>query len=278
MAKGASFERKISKMISIWWTGRDDCVWRTAGSGGRATVRLKKNVETLNCYGDLCYTHPLTKNLFDIFVFELKKGYQNVDVLSLVDSFSKVNKIYVWWKKLMRLAERINREPILILERNRKNAVVIFNHESTFLIPKIIKYPPGYLRVLLYQKGLYLGICLLDDFLNDRYFRFSDMKPVPANKELKNVRRIKKNKDGEFSIVPKRRYKLPSWFERNHSKKSEESKQYREDNYRKSTSNVGDKSSVGSEMVLPKQRKKKRLFKRKSYLLRCLDFFDKERI
>jgi hypothetical protein len=75
--KGGDFERQLSKQLSLWWTNdqRDDVMWRTSQSGGRATQRAKKAVSTRYSYGDISFTDPLAQPLFDLLVISAKRGY-----------------------------------------------------------------------------------------------------------------------------------------------------------------------------------------------------------
>ena len=77
--KGSGFERELSKQMSLWWSGgeRDDLVWRTSQSGGRATQRAKQAIRTKYGYGDLTFTDPSIKPLFDLLVISAKRGYTN---------------------------------------------------------------------------------------------------------------------------------------------------------------------------------------------------------
>lgn len=87
MAKGGSFERLIATKLSLWWTEgkHDDTIWRSAMSGGRATVRGRKGKRTAGHSGDLCSTTAESADLFRAFAFELKCGYQHVTINDLID-------------------------------------------------------------------------------------------------------------------------------------------------------------------------------------------------
>lgn len=87
-SKGASFERDISRQLSLWWTHgeRDDVFWRSSMSGGRATVRAKKGQKTAYQNGDITATDPIGSQLIENVVIELKRGYSRWCVLDLVDS------------------------------------------------------------------------------------------------------------------------------------------------------------------------------------------------
>ena len=86
--KGASFERDISRQLSLWWTHekRDDVFWRSSMSGGRATVRAKKGQKTAYQNGDITATDPISSPLIENVVIELKRGYKKWGVLDLLDS------------------------------------------------------------------------------------------------------------------------------------------------------------------------------------------------
>lgn len=196
MGSGQNFERKIAKRISLWFTGRDDAVWRTAGSGARATMRAKKKKCTANSEGDLCYLDDSAKSLFELFVFELKKGYsKDIDVLSLIDGFSKKNFLYQWWLKISKAAAKIDREPLLIINRNGKQPIIVYNYDNPWgrngLIPMV---PNG--NSLLWRsadKKLYLAFTLLEDFLK-RYPQ-KDIKAicdaeVVANQKISSAQAI----------------------------------------------------------------------------------------
>ncbi len=87
-SKGASFERDISRQLSLWWTHgeRDDVFWRSSMSGGRATVRAKKGQKTAYQNGDITATDPIGSPLIENVVIELKRGYKKWGVLDLLDS------------------------------------------------------------------------------------------------------------------------------------------------------------------------------------------------
>lgn len=86
-AKGSSYERDLCRRLSLWWSEgeHDDLIWRTAGSGGRATVRRKAGRRTVGHCGDLCATDPAAEALFRVFTFELKRGYGNANPFDLLD-------------------------------------------------------------------------------------------------------------------------------------------------------------------------------------------------
>lgn len=87
--RGSGWEREFCKLISTWWTGghRDDAFWRTAGSGGRATVRARRGVATTAYqHGDICPTDEVGGPLCDVFTWELKQGYEDATLHQVLDS------------------------------------------------------------------------------------------------------------------------------------------------------------------------------------------------
>ena len=83
MAKGATFERDISKVLSQWWSvglggvKRDDIFWRSSQSGGRATQRAKFGKDTYGSYGDITALDPIGEPLMRFATIELKRGYKD---------------------------------------------------------------------------------------------------------------------------------------------------------------------------------------------------------
>lgn len=85
--KGQGFERKLSKLISLWWTcGVDDDVfWRSNTSGARATNRKRSGKRAVNQHGDLAAVNPIGQPLMDVCSFEFKKGYNDMSFLQVLD-------------------------------------------------------------------------------------------------------------------------------------------------------------------------------------------------
>lgn len=94
MAKGASFEREICKMLSLWWTydSTDDVFWRSSQSGGRATVRFRKGKSTAGSYGDITALDPIGEPLMKVFTIELKRGRKHGEPGNLIDGSGSTEK------------------------------------------------------------------------------------------------------------------------------------------------------------------------------------------
>lgn len=85
--KGGQYEREICGELSRWWSGgtRDDLFWRSAASGGRATVRGRRGLQTAGHYGDIAATDPRGEPLTRRLCIELKRGYSEHTIHDLID-------------------------------------------------------------------------------------------------------------------------------------------------------------------------------------------------
>lgn len=77
--KGSPYERLICRVLTEWWTGdpeSDVVFWRTAGSGGRATVRGRRGRKTNSAHcGDIAALDDDAAVLTAFLTFEIKRGY-----------------------------------------------------------------------------------------------------------------------------------------------------------------------------------------------------------
>lgn len=151
MAKGSDSERAVARMLSLWWTNgrRDDCVWRTAGSGARFTSRSKKGKKTSNSAGDLCYIDPIIKPLLDLLVIENKEGYnKTIDTLANIDS-DKKNILSIWFKKTTEECKKANRfYPMVIFKRTHKKRCVMIPY-ALFNLISTMSWPSPFPRMML---------------------------------------------------------------------------------------------------------------------------------
>lgn len=130
MAKGADFERDISRTLSLWWSHgeRDDIFWRTSMSGGRATVRKKSGKSTAYQAGDISFTDPIGAPLIKATVIELKRGYGRFCVLDLLDSRNVTTAVLSAF--LSQVEEELEQSGIrnflLICKRDGRSPIVLF--------------------------------------------------------------------------------------------------------------------------------------------------------
>ena len=146
MAKGGGFEGDMSKELSLYLTHMktEDGIWRTEGSGARATNKAKANMQVrLDQYGDITYTLPECKFWFDIFSVECKTGYAKKtknktktkitlthwSLLDMIDSSQRLSQFHEFWEQCLNDAIESKREPILIFRRNRRSPCITMRND-----------------------------------------------------------------------------------------------------------------------------------------------------
>jgi hypothetical protein len=167
--KGNAFERKIAVSLSLWLSHgeRDDLIWRTASSGGRATNRRKQNKNTSGQYGDLCATDPLANDLFKVFTIELKRGASSFTVMDLLDKPKKAakQKYEEWFQQAQE--EQIGANTLswlLVVKRDKREPIVFL----PLRFMDVLAFNPHYVPQLTMRatslKETVMGITL-EDFL-----------------------------------------------------------------------------------------------------------------
>jgi hypothetical protein len=172
--KGSAFERQICSKLSLWITNgkRDDCMWRSAISGGRATVRFKKGKSTHDQSGDLTATSREAMPFLNTFMVECK----HVADLNIQSALVKgVGIMAGFWTKLDKQADDHGKLPLLIGKENNWPVLV-------FMLPGSVRYFGSSLLSLGTMTKLGVVIYALDDLLKGSYaaHRFR----TPAEKEL----------------------------------------------------------------------------------------------
>ena len=132
-SKGSAFERKFCRQLSLWWTQdlaepRDDVFWRTSNSGGRATTRRKKDLETCNQIGDICAVDPIGIPFLKAFTVECKRGYSKCTLQDILDKPKRGKKQQweKWIEKLVKEAEQAKSLSwLLVIQRDRREALAI---------------------------------------------------------------------------------------------------------------------------------------------------------
>ncbi len=181
MGKGSGFEREIAKKLSLWWTEgeNEDVFWRSQASGGRATMRKKKDKDALNSQaGDITAFDPIGEPLIKAWNIECKSGggrkikaadkrtFQNWSILDCIDSKQKQPTILKWWEQSCRDAETSNREPILIFRRNSKAPCIVLSTLEFTRIIQFLQCDPFVPRIKFVEYGeVVILIINLDIFL-----------------------------------------------------------------------------------------------------------------
>lgn len=122
-AKGALFERLVCKDLSLWVSKgkRDDLFWRSAMSGGRATLKARKGGVS-NQAGDITAVHSDGHVLTDYWFIECKfvKDYR-IDLFVL----QLGGRLKQFWEVAVREAKRHDRTPMIIAKQNRGMTIVV---------------------------------------------------------------------------------------------------------------------------------------------------------
>lgn len=123
-AKGSAFERDICKQLSLWVSGgkREDCFWRSAMSGGRATVHLKRGANLAQHAGDITATHSMGERLTKLWFVECKR-YRD---LSIAPSLMNGKGLLAgFWQVAMTEADKYDKHPMLIVKQDRMATLML---------------------------------------------------------------------------------------------------------------------------------------------------------
>lgn len=117
--KGNAYEREICKDLSKWisYGERDDIFWRSAMSGGRTTVGLKKGIVRNTQGGDITAIDPIGNKLTNKYVIECK-SYKNIHLQSMLFYIPKNGSIYEFWIELYNKSKQLGKDMMLIIKQN----------------------------------------------------------------------------------------------------------------------------------------------------------------
>jgi hypothetical protein len=117
-AKGGAFEREVCKVLSLWVSHgeRTDLFWRSAMSGGRATVHGR----SVRQCGDVCSVAPEGHVLTDRYYIECKH-LKALQLFGLIDGNGLLLK---HWQKTVREATKYKLTPMLIARQNNRSVLL----------------------------------------------------------------------------------------------------------------------------------------------------------
>lgn len=167
--KGGDYEREICKKLSLWISEgqREDIFWRSAMSGGRATVQYKKGVNNKSQVCDISAIDPLGNFLIDKTIIECKT-YRCLHIDSFIFNYSlKTNNAYNFWIELSNKAKEVNKIPILICKQNNSKSLIILPHylASKFSLNSL---------AIIKKHDISIEIFLLDNFLGINFSLFKN--------------------------------------------------------------------------------------------------------
>jgi hypothetical protein len=122
--KGATFERSVCKALGLWVTGgkRDDIFWRSAMSGGRATIRQRGGKETRHQAGDISSVHEAGHVLTSYWFIECK-FVKNLRITNFV--LQTGGGLMEYWRTAVDQARVHDRIPMVIAKQNRGQTIVV---------------------------------------------------------------------------------------------------------------------------------------------------------
>lgn len=116
-------------MLSLWLSSgqRDDLLWRTSMSGGRATIRFRKGLSTVSHDGDLSSIDPLSAAFTRRFHLECK-FYKDLQIASAF--LKEKGCLYQFWGDLRALCRQRKKQPMLIAKENKAPAFVMVTNQG----------------------------------------------------------------------------------------------------------------------------------------------------
>jgi len=159
--KGATFERYCCRELSKWVTRgkREDIFWRTAMSGGRASIAFKSGTILSAQAGDISAIDPAGMKFVDNFLVD-SKHFKNLDIDALI---KRRGNLVNFWLALCRDAEKFDKIPFLIARQNNFPILVLSTKKGFHLL--------GIFRIEAIYPQLNLQVIFWDDFLKCRPLR-----------------------------------------------------------------------------------------------------------
>ena len=127
--KGASFERDVCRRLSLWLSGglRDDLMWRSAMSGGRATVQFNRGAKNLTQSGDISAVGEGAFAFCERNFIEVKH-YRDLGIgRSIVCGTGHLAK---FWRVARREANRYGKRPMLVARQNLYPTIVLVEDQD----------------------------------------------------------------------------------------------------------------------------------------------------
>lgn len=164
--KGPRFERAICGRLSLWVSDleREDIFWRTAMSGGRATVGSKRGKRFTAQAGDISAVDPLGDELLRHFMVECK-FYKRLEYEKLFYRFR--GKFGRFWRMNLAKAQEHGKELMLVAKENKREELVGITPAGY----EMLKCGPSWPRLIARFPGERLCIITLRDLITKVRFR-----------------------------------------------------------------------------------------------------------
>src|SRR4029077_18705934 len=159
--KGSAFERLVCKQLSLWVSHgrRSDLFWRSAMSGGRATVAQKKGLHVHQA-GDITSVHQDGHALTAEVYIECKA----LRKISLDALLSNGGPLLTIWNDTRTKARKLGRVPVLIAKQNRLPTLFITSQAGRTLMLHTLQLMP-----LVIAPNYHLHAFKFDAVLATRY-------------------------------------------------------------------------------------------------------------
>lgn len=130
--KGSQFERDVCVALSLWVSKgrRRDCFWRSAMSGGRATVHRARGLSAETQAGDISAVHSSGHALTDLFCIECKH-VRDVRFDLFLFGGGPTEK---YWRQANAAAKAYRKRPMLIIKNRAGVYAVMHRLDATLLV------------------------------------------------------------------------------------------------------------------------------------------------
>lgn len=138
--KGALFERIVCRDLSRWISHgeREDLLWRSAMSGGRATISKRKGLVLAKQAGDISAIDPLGHYLTDHWFIEIKH-VASLDIESAL--LIGKGRLAAFWRTACHEASEHHLMPMIIAKQNRTDTIMIVPRGSLLNPTGISAFP-----------------------------------------------------------------------------------------------------------------------------------------
>lgn len=150
-SKGSAFERQVCRRLSLWLSQgtRDDLLWRSAMSGGRATIQMNSGKVNLTQSGDISAI-ALEAYEFCQKTFVEVKHYKD---LSIDRGFiCNTGNLAKFWRTARWEAIRYRKQPLLIARQNLYPTLAITDRDAGIFSQPIIELTHWWASVFLFDE------------------------------------------------------------------------------------------------------------------------------
>lgn len=176
-SKGGAFERLVCKKLSLWLSDgkNESLLWRSAMSGGRATVAHSKN-KLDDQVGDISAVTEEGYQFTKLFCVECK-SYNNIRLESLLTRKASNPSVLLFWNEIDRLSQQVEKLAMLIFKQNKGEIYVLTK------LHNLKTLWPGAFRSTLspvVEIDDYLALVRLDDFTQTFRWSARPLVTIPA--------------------------------------------------------------------------------------------------